>query len=784
MLPRFLNEYPYTDFHELNLDWILRQMQALNITMESFVNVNTIKYADPIQWSIASQYEQNTLVQDNGLTFLSKKAVPTGINITNTDYWLQVADFTSLANTLKQSIAAADDGSSTTSTANRSEDELVWLNDYLYVVLRTINVGDAYIETGVNPNVAKITLEQYINSAASHMDIIKESIAIADDASSATSTANRSVGDLVWLNDHLYQVILPINAGDAYVDIGLSANIQQTTVEDLLKVIDTNISNAQTDITNIRSSIAAADEGSSTTATANRTEGELVWLNGVLYVVTANMNAGDTYTVGTNVQSTTIEQEILSLDSDISAIETLVEHNWDAVANVRDYGAVGDGVTDDTAAVNLAIADINAGNKKVLFFPCGTYLVTSFNTISKGCAILGQDVHNTVIKADSSRTDPVFTLDGFADGTMCNMSLKDVDPDNTAFFIVLYKGNFVSVHDMVINVSKFMVVGDPNVVNANAYYTQITRITGEAYNRFVTMRGCRSVTYITNCGVHSEYTHNNSRAIEIDNKQNQIYDTLVVESCIFQRYYNGLIMNVPAGVSTSNIWLTDTTFDGMMARTIVGNVYGNLYRLHCSNVWMAHNNSNTVSAVLIQSLGSGLAADLSFSNCQVPYCQAEVMNFQAVKGLRIVDCILPSYDQYGIIVDDTDFIQICSNKIGYNGANVGGTYTNGIVARRDAHMLIATNDFSGNTVGVAWTTVGTDACTYTKIIGNLEQNDSLTNEQRAFGFSRWFNASGSNPGLIKYWDGSSWQIPTGYTYYDTGTSQLKYWNGSTWVAVP
>lgn len=54
--------------------------------------------------------------------------------------------------------------------------------------------------------------------------------------------------------------------------------------------------------------------------------------------------------------------------------------------NVRDYGAVGDGVTDDTAAINAAIVDgdrcgLECGSSTTLFavvyFPPGTYLVSS-----------------------------------------------------------------------------------------------------------------------------------------------------------------------------------------------------------------------------------------------------------------------------------------------------------------------------------------------------------------------------------------------------------------------
>lgn len=44
--------------------------------------------------------------------------------------------------------------------------------------------------------------------------------------------------------------------------------------------------------------------------------------------------------------------------------------------NVRDYGAVGDGVTNDTAAINTAAADLRDGD--TLYIPAGTYLLREY----------------------------------------------------------------------------------------------------------------------------------------------------------------------------------------------------------------------------------------------------------------------------------------------------------------------------------------------------------------------------------------------------------------------
>lgn len=47
-------------------------------------------------------------------------------------------------------------------------------------------------------------------------------------------------------------------------------------------------------------------------------------------------------------------------------------HGW---WSVRSYGAIGDGVTDDTSAIQAAINDCHAGGGGIVFFPNGTYLI-------------------------------------------------------------------------------------------------------------------------------------------------------------------------------------------------------------------------------------------------------------------------------------------------------------------------------------------------------------------------------------------------------------------------
>jgi len=91
----FFHNYPYSDAHELNLDWIIRQIKSLESEMKTFVSYASIKYANPILWNITSQYEQNTVVIDpaTGDGYLSVAPVPIGISLSNTAYWTAIFNY-------------------------------------------------------------------------------------------------------------------------------------------------------------------------------------------------------------------------------------------------------------------------------------------------------------------------------------------------------------------------------------------------------------------------------------------------------------------------------------------------------------------------------------------------------------------------------------------------------------------------------------------------------------------------------------------------------------------
>lgn len=86
------------------------------------------------------------------------------------------------------------------------------------------------------------------------------------------------------------------------------------------------------------------------------------------------------------------------IQSGSGAVATTVQAKLRETISVKDFGATGDGTTDDTTAVNNALV---AAAGKSLYFPSGTYLCTTL-TVYGGTTVYGDSPTTSIIKAKSS----------------------------------------------------------------------------------------------------------------------------------------------------------------------------------------------------------------------------------------------------------------------------------------------------------------------------------------------------------------------------------------------
>ena len=106
------------------------------------------------------------------------------------------------------------------------------------------------------------------------------------------------------------------------------------------------------------------------------------------------------------------------LQSGATAVSRTVESKLKDVVSVKDFGAVGNGVADDTAAIQAAISFAASGavvpsyGGKSVYFPAGTYLVSNgaftYGSSSTGIKFFGDGPTSTTIKLSTSGTTQVY----------------------------------------------------------------------------------------------------------------------------------------------------------------------------------------------------------------------------------------------------------------------------------------------------------------------------------------------------------------------------------------
>ena len=84
-----------------------------------------------------------------------------------------------------------------------------------------------------------------------------------------------------------------------------------------------------------------------------------------------------------------------------------VQEKLDDFADVRDFGAIGNGTTDDTEALNRALyqlycVETNTQIRRALYFPAGTYRITESLIIPTYAKLIGEGADCSIILLDTS----------------------------------------------------------------------------------------------------------------------------------------------------------------------------------------------------------------------------------------------------------------------------------------------------------------------------------------------------------------------------------------------
>jgi hypothetical protein len=164
------------------------------------------------------------------------------------------------------------------------------------------------------------------------------------------------------------------------------------------------------------------------------------------------LNISSSYTYKGTAAGYTVQTAIPP--STIPTAQTLQQ--WlDQYASVKDFGAVGDGNTDDTVAINNALNQLycqpiqSPGIRRSLFFPAGVYKVSNTINIPSYATLVGEGANNSIIQlvndngavqyvaqtADNTQQTGASISTAPTNITVANMAFSTLDPLSNVFLV-------------------------------------------------------------------------------------------------------------------------------------------------------------------------------------------------------------------------------------------------------------------------------------------------------------------------------------------------------------
>lgn len=267
-----------------------------------------------------------------------------------------------------------------------------------------------------------------------------------------------------------------------------------------------------------------------------------------------------------------------------------------ATYDVKRYGAIGNGVADDTTAIQTALNLAGANNFTSIYFSPGTYKVTAtlvipgFNITLYGAGVWASQINCAIT---GNPANPLFSWTANVPGTT---------------------GQFLQVQGMRFNGNGL------TGASGNGHAFALLGVLGVTFANFPTFRDCYFVSFLGN--------GKNSAGGSVAAAGIYCYfgDVLKVENCTFEACNNGITIDGTTAAATAKVCVSACTFDNLTNTGIQGAFVQNLLV-----------NNQTIFNNMVSGISLGFAQETT----TVDDCRFKIMSSAAVSAVssNLVDQI-------------------------------------------------------------------------------------------------------------------------------------------------
>lgn len=251
-----------------------------------------------------------------------------------------------------------------------------------------------------------------------------------------------------------------------------------------------------------------------------------------------------------------------------------LQQKLDDFANIKDFGAQGDGTTIDTSAINIAVkrlydepgefnnntaswrtTALRAINtitevRKTLYFPAGVYVINQTIPLPKGVRIVGDGMNSTIIKSSGSGFHFFETIDG---------SGTSFDTAPATMGSVLPKPQDITIENLTLSNPSTATVGVSMLSLDNTAYTSIkgVRFSGGILTT-------ASIIVSSSTCVAIDIRGNNTTAVEHINIEDCVFtglhagissrydvNDILINNCSFEFLKHGINFNNPTNIGVN-----------------------------------------------------------------------------------------------------------------------------------------------------------------------------------------------------------------------------------------